>query len=43
MIQRLALADKDFNITMTSMLNKIKEKTDNIGEILTFHHRIKNL
>lgn len=43
MIQILGLADKDFNVTMTSMLNKIKEKMGNTGKMLKFHHRVKNL
>lgn len=38
MIQMLDLAVKDFNITMTSVLNKIKEKIENM---LEYHHGIK--
>lgn len=34
MIQVLDLADKDLKITVTNMLNKIKEKMDNIDEML---------
>ena len=34
MIQVLDLADKDLKITVTNMLNKIKEKMDNIAEML---------
>lgn len=33
-IQILDLAGEDFNIALTSMLNKIKEKTDNTDEML---------
>lgn len=34
MIQVLDLEDKDLKITVTNMLNKIKEKMDNIDEML---------
>ena len=34
MIQILDLADKDLKIIVTSMLNKIKEKTDSIDEMM---------
>lgn len=34
MIQVLDLADKDLKITVTNMLNIIKEKMDNIDEML---------
>ena len=34
MIQVLDLADKDLKIIVTNMLNKIKEKMDNIDEML---------